>query len=59
MPHTLLTVAERTALAASLPLWQAIGNSIERDFTFGDFSAAWGFMSRVALLAEQHGHHPD
>ncbi|MDE2582581.1 MAG: 4a-hydroxytetrahydrobiopterin dehydratase, partial [Rhodospirillales bacterium] len=24
-----------------------------------DFSAAFGFMARVALLAEQHGHHPD
>ena len=29
------------------------------DFAFADFSAAWGFMCRVALLAEQHDHHPE
>ncbi len=30
-----------------------------RTFKFADFSAAWGFMTRVALLAEKHDHHPD
>ncbi len=29
-----------------------------RQFEFADFSAAFAFMTRVALLAEQHGHHP-
>ena len=32
---------------------------MKRDFDFGDFSEAFGFMTRVALLAELHGHHPD
>jgi 4a-hydroxytetrahydrobiopterin dehydratase len=32
---------------------------LHREVTFGDFSAAWAFMSRVALVAEQHDHHPD
>ncbi|MEM1379868.1 MAG: 4a-hydroxytetrahydrobiopterin dehydratase [Pseudomonadota bacterium] len=27
--------------------------------TFGDFKEAWGFMSKVALFAEQHDHHPE
>lgn len=33
--------------------------AIEREFTFGDFVAAFGFMSRVALVAEKMDHHPD
>ena len=35
--------------------WRAI----ERSFKFADFSEAWGFMNRVALLAEAHDHHPE
>ena len=56
-----LTETERTALTASLPLWQqAEGrDAVVRRFKFADFSAAWGFMARVALLAHQHDHHPE
>lgn len=32
--------------------------ALTRDFTFKDFSEAWAFMSRVALLAEKQNHHP-
>lgn len=35
------------------------GDSIERRFTFADFSEAFGFMARVALAAEKLDHHPD
>ena len=35
------------------------GSSITREFTFADFSAAIGFVNRVAEAAEQQGHHPD
>ncbi len=35
------------------------GGSISRDWKFVDFSEAFGFMTRVALLAEQHNHHPE
>jgi len=62
---TRLTDAERTALLARLPGWSLIPaatnqtEAIRRRFTFADFSAAWGFMSRVALLAEAQNHHPD
>lgn len=34
-------------------------NAIQRSFRFADFSQAWGFMARVALLAESQGHHPE
>lgn len=33
--------------------------AIEKDFTFQDFSEAFAFMSRVALFAEKHDHHPE
>lgn len=56
-----LTEAARAALPDTLPQWRmAAGReAIARDFVFADFSAAWGFMSRVALLAEKHDHHPE
>lgn len=34
-------------------------DAITRTFTFGDFSEAFGFMARVALLAEKADHHPE
>lgn len=45
----------------ALQNWQlaADGLSISKTFKFKDFSAAWGFMSRVALLAEKMDHHPE
>ena len=33
--------------------------AIEKAFTFRDFSEAFAFMTRVALLAEKSDHHPD
>ncbi len=56
-----LTNAERASLAATLPQWRMVPGreAITRDFAFADFSAAWGFMARVALLAEKQDHHPE
>jgi 4a-hydroxytetrahydrobiopterin dehydratase len=56
-----LNDAQRAALPALLPEWQVLEDrdAIRRSLRFADFSAAWGFMSRVALLAEQAGHHPE
>ena len=39
--------------------WREEDGRLEQDFEFADFSAAFAFMTRVALLAEQRGHHPD
>lgn len=55
----LLDEAERAALAARLPGWQVDELALRRFFVFADFAAAWGFMQRVAVLAEQQAHHPD
>jgi 4a-hydroxytetrahydrobiopterin dehydratase len=51
----------RDRLAATLPGWRLLPDrdAITRDFKFKNFSAAWGFMARVALLAEQQDHHPE
>ncbi len=40
-------------------MWEEKDNQLQRSFEFKDFSAAFAFMTRVALLAEQHQHHPN
>ena len=56
-----LDAAARAALATELPGWSLVEgrDAIRRRFQFADFSAAWGFMARVALLAEAQDHHPE
>ena len=56
-----LTDAQRDAALADLPQWalREDGLAITRRFTFKDFSEAFAFMTRVALLAEQTDHHPE
>ena len=41
--------------------WRAVEgrDAIAKDFRFEDFNAAFGFMTRVALHAERHNHHPE
>ncbi|MBI1193314.1 MAG: pterin-4-alpha-carbinolamine dehydratase [Bacteroidetes bacterium] len=39
-------------------MWTEKNNQLHRSFQFNDFSQAFAFMTRVALLAEQHNHHP-
>jgi 4a-hydroxytetrahydrobiopterin dehydratase len=58
---TRLTDAERASLKQDLPGWSPVAgrDAIERSFRFRDFNEAWGFMNRVALLAESQNHHPD
>lgn len=56
-----LNEKERATLLADHPEWELTrgGKAIQRTFQFGDFSEAWGFMSRVALLADKQDHHPE
>jgi len=58
---TTLSAAERAELGQALPAWSPVEgrDAIRREFRFKDFSEAWAFMSRVALLAEKHDHHPE
>jgi 4a-hydroxytetrahydrobiopterin dehydratase len=42
-----------------MTIWTEEGGKLRRSFTFKDFSEAFAFMTRVALLAEKQGHHPE
>ena len=56
-----LTAGEREAALKELAGWTMVAgrDAIQRSFKFKNFSEAWGFMSRVALLAESQDHHPE
>ena len=58
---TPLTAAQRTELLPTLTGWAPCPprDALCKAFVFDDFSAAWGFMSRVALDAERMSHHPE
>jgi len=40
-------------------MWKEENNKLYKKFTFKDFSAAFAFMTRVALIAEKLNHHPE
>ena len=56
-----LTAAERGVALGALEDWKLADgrDAIQRSFKFKTFNEAWGFMNRVALLAEQQDHHPE
>ena len=50
------------AAVKARPLWikaQGDRDAIQRTFRFSDFTAAFGFMTRIALMAEKLDHHPE
>lgn len=56
-----LSAADREAALAGLSGWiyDEAADAISHEFKFRNFSEAFGFMTRVALLAEKADHHPD
>ena len=56
-----LAGSAREKALASIAGWNEVAgrDAISRSFKFADFNAAFGFMSRVALLAEKQDHHPE
>ncbi len=40
------------------PMWKEANDKLSREFKFKDFSEAFAFMTRVALIAEKMDHHP-
>ncbi|MEO1326756.1 MAG: 4a-hydroxytetrahydrobiopterin dehydratase [Pseudomonadota bacterium] len=44
---------------AALDGWNVEAGKLAKSFRFSDFVAAFGFMSRVALVAEKMDHHPE
>ena len=43
----------------SLAGWTVVEGKLHREFRFADFVAAFGFMTRAALVAERMNHHPE
>ncbi len=56
-----LTAEQRAEAVSTLPGWADVEgrDAICKTFQFGDFNEAFGFMSRVALMAEKADHHPE
>jgi 4a-hydroxytetrahydrobiopterin dehydratase len=56
-----LTAAQRKTALSGLKGWKPVDgrDAIAKSFKFADFNAAFGFMSRVALMAEKSDHHPE
>jgi 4a-hydroxytetrahydrobiopterin dehydratase len=56
-----LSAEARKAALQELSGWTEVAGreAIARTFTFKDFNEAFGFMSRTALVAEKHDHHPE
>lgn len=55
----LLSDQEIAALLVAHPLWQRHEGMLRRELQFANFSEAFGFMTRVAMIAEQLNHHPE
>src|ERR1700729_815951 len=56
-----LVGAARHAALATLHGWSEVEDrdAIRKSYHFADFSEAWGFLSRIALIAEKMDHHPE
>jgi 4a-hydroxytetrahydrobiopterin dehydratase len=56
-----LSMDAAAARLRDLPGWEIADgkDAIRKSFTFKNFSQAWAFMSRAALLAEKMDHHPE
>ncbi len=59
MPITQATDAEIQSFLAEQPNWRLETGKLHREYKFGDFVEAFGFMAQVALLAERADHHPE
>ena len=56
---TKLSEAEVQAALAALDGWSVQEGKLHREFKFADFTAAFGFMTQVALEANRQWHHPE
>jgi 4a-hydroxytetrahydrobiopterin dehydratase len=51
--------SEIKEVLAKEPEWRLEGGKLVRDWKFADFVKAMEFVNRIAVLAEEEGHHPD
>ncbi len=57
--RALLSADELSAALAELPGWSLREGKLHRELRFANFSEAFGFMTRAALVAERMDHHPE
>jgi 4a-hydroxytetrahydrobiopterin dehydratase len=53
------TEREIEALVNELGSWTVVDGKLHREYRFGDFVQAFGFMAQAALVAERAAHHPE
>lgn len=59
MKPTPVSPEELSSFLAGNPGWKLNNNGLEQEFRFKDFVEAFGFMARLALVAESMNHHPE
>jgi 4a-hydroxytetrahydrobiopterin dehydratase len=56
---TKLSADQITAKLSKLSGWSVVADKLHREFQFKDFVEAFGFMAKIALVAERMNHHPE
>jgi 4a-hydroxytetrahydrobiopterin dehydratase len=56
---TKLEEADVRAQLSTLPGWTLRDGKLHREYSFADFTSAFGFMASAALVAQAMDHHPD
>ncbi len=59
MKATLLNPEELRSLQVNLPKWEVLDKKLVREFKFENFIEAFGFMTKIAIIAEGMCHHPE
>ena len=59
MPARKLADDEVSKLLSRMPGWHVVAGKLHKQFECKDFNAAFGNMTRVALVAEAMNHHPE
>jgi 4a-hydroxytetrahydrobiopterin dehydratase len=59
MPARKLSDDEINKLLSRIPGWRVLSGKLHKQFECKDFNAAFGNMTRVALIAEAMNHHPE
>lgn len=54
-----LSPDEIASAIAALPAWAVLQDKLHREYRFGDFIHAFGFMATAAIAIEKMNHHPE
>ncbi|MBD2186540.1 4a-hydroxytetrahydrobiopterin dehydratase [Pseudanabaena mucicola] len=54
-----LSAVEISSAIAKLAGWAVVDHKLQKNFKFSNFVEAFGFISKVAIVSESMGHHPE